>query len=153
MYAGTHGQMVLAGDPVFLDADGHRIPVARWLWKVVVDRQDDAGIAFICSNDPFDRTERPPCGGGGHHHDVNQCGVNGWDIVATSHGVLSVYCCTVSQLKETVPEARDVDDAEKMLKGMPSVDDLKDVADDAVATEGDESSEEEEEEMDGTADI
>lgn len=141
MYAGTHGQMSLAGAPVFLDAAGHRIPVARWLWRTAVDRQANAGIAFVCSNDPFDRTGRPPCGGGGGGADL--CGANGWDALARDRGVFGAYCCTVSQLKEAVPEAGDVDDVEVVLERTAPPEGSADGADDADAAEGDEDGQEE----------
>lgn len=127
MYAGTHGQMSFAGDPVFLDGVGRRIPVAGWLWKIAVDRQADTGIAFLCSNDPFDKARRPPCGGG---HGDDLCDANGWDVLARDRGVFGTYCCTVSELKEAVPEAGDVDDVEYVLDRMALLDDIADVSDD-----------------------
>ncbi|CAH1726454.1 unnamed protein product [Aphis gossypii] len=99
-YAGTHGQALAGGQPLFLTDDG-RLPVAAWLWKAVVDRSAGAGIAFVCSNDdPFQEegtaAARPPCGG------PEVCVDGHWDGVATAG---KSFCCTLRQLAETFPEA------------------------------------------------
>nr|BAH72656.1 ACYPI001235 [Acyrthosiphon pisum] len=94
-YAGTHGQAMVDGQPLFLTGDG-RMPVAAWLWKAAVDRSTGAGIAFVCSNDPFKRAASPPCG------DMDVCVDGHW------HAAVVVgwsFCCTLQQLVETVPGA------------------------------------------------
>lgn len=94
-YAGTHGQALVDGKPLFLTVDG-RLPVAAWLWKAVVDRSTGAGIAFVCSNNPSKSAASPPCG------DMDVCEDGHWqDAVVTGWSV----CCTLRQLVETVPGA------------------------------------------------
>jgi len=94
-YAGTHGQALVDGKPLFLTADG-RMPVAAWLWKAVLDRSTGSGIAFVCSNDPFEQPASPLCG------DMDVC-VNGhWNAAVVAGWS---FCCTLQQLVETVPGA------------------------------------------------
>ncbi|CAI6360857.1 unnamed protein product [Macrosiphum euphorbiae] len=94
-YAGTHGQAMVNGQPLFLSGDG-RMPVASWLWKAVVDRSTGAGIAFVCSNDPFERAASPPCG------DMDVCVDGHWHAAVVAGWS---FCCTLQQLVETVPGA------------------------------------------------
>lgn len=95
-YAGTHGQTLVDGQPLFLTVDG-RLPVATWLWKAVVDQSTGAGIAFICSNNPSESLmASPPCG------DLDICLEGHWgDAMVAGWS----FCCTLQQLVETVPEA------------------------------------------------
>ncbi|XP_026804302.1 uncharacterized protein LOC113547914 isoform X1 [Rhopalosiphum maidis] len=97
-YAGTHGQALTdSGQPLFLTDDG-RVPVAAWLWKAVVDRSAGAGVAFVCRNDPSQRTAAAgtPCGG------ADVCADGRWNAIAVAG---MSFCCTLQQLAETIPEA------------------------------------------------
>jgi len=94
-YAGTHGQALVDGQPLFLTADG-QIPVAAWLWKAVVDQSTGSGIAFVCSNDLSKTAAGPPCG------DMDVCVDGDWnDAVVAGWS----FCCTLQQLVESIPEA------------------------------------------------
>jgi len=94
-YAGTHGQALVDRKPLLLTDDG-RLPVAAWLWKAAVDPSTGAGIAFVCSNNPFNRAASPPCG------DTDVCADGHWQAAVVTGWS---FCCTMQQLVETVPEA------------------------------------------------
>lgn len=94
-YVGTHGQVLVDGQPLFLTID-KRIPVTAWLWKAVIDQSTGAGIAFVCSNNLLERKANPPCG------DMEVCMDGHWQTAVVAGWS---YCCTLQQLVETVPEA------------------------------------------------
>ncbi|XP_055536758.1 uncharacterized protein LOC129725227 [Wyeomyia smithii] len=58
VYTGTDGVLQLQGVPFTLDRS-NRIPVPRWLWKIV--KHQNTAIVFVVSNNPF-QNDAFPCG-------------------------------------------------------------------------------------------
>lgn len=50
---GTHGILTINNKPVYLDARNKAIPVPMEYFKIVYEPESNAGIALVCSNDPF----------------------------------------------------------------------------------------------------
>ncbi|KAF5286013.1 hypothetical protein FQR65_LT13010 [Abscondita terminalis] len=103
IFTGSHDVLSLPdinNNPVeiYLDSD-NRIPVPKYLWKVVYNEATQEGIALIAINNPFLKSVSA--------HDIicpNICDEYYWDSPAfkTIHkGYL--FCCNVMELKRVVP--------------------------------------------------
>ncbi|XP_062713805.1 uncharacterized protein LOC134290643 [Aedes albopictus] len=71
-----------------------RIPVPKWLWKIVKSPENNAAIALVVSNNPF-VDELPICGQGHESYGWNKNIVTG-----RTHGAVSY--CSVQDLKRIV---------------------------------------------------
>ncbi|KXJ72533.1 hypothetical protein RP20_CCG017762 [Aedes albopictus] len=97
IYTGIYGTLSLCSDKNhcrdFTLSNG-RIPVPKWLWKVVKSPDSNAAIALVVSNNPFDR-ESPICGLGGESF--------GWSRKISLNGALgAVSYCSVQDLQRVV---------------------------------------------------
>ncbi|XP_050524527.1 uncharacterized protein LOC126896101 isoform X2 [Daktulosphaira vitifoliae] len=102
VYTGTHGQMTINNKPIYLTTN-KRIPVPKWLWKVVIDKNTNESIGIVCTNDPFSDL-KPICGS------REFCDKTNWKYFGKTKSSGKGYCCTLEELKAAIPEANDIEE-------------------------------------------
>lgn len=94
--------MTINEKPIYLTPN-KRIPVPKWLWKVVIDNDTNESIGFVCTNDPFSDLE-PICGSREYCEEIN------WKYFGKTKSSGKGYCCTLEELKAAIPEASEIDE-------------------------------------------
>lgn len=99
IFTGGFQVLKLNNKKITLEPDGLEVP--KWTWKIVKDKFDDSGIAFLTFNNPFTTTSPTNiC------RDI--CNDNGWDWKdrkTFSKGY--TICCSVLDLMNDIPSIPD----------------------------------------------
>lgn len=113
IFTGTYGISQLCEDcPNFILANG-TIPVAKWVWKIVKDPNENKAIALVISNNPFMRVPRI-CGEAHNTYGWNQEGFDNF-----TRGEVSI--CTVQQLRSVVGYIPQAAEAHGVLENVSTV--------------------------------
>lgn len=98
MITGSHGILKIHDKPLYLDEENQAIPVPAEFFKIIIEPSTSAGIAVVCSNNPFLKNQPKDklC-----EEDI--CKANKWPVMRSyTHGYC--YCCDPMALdKDKLP--------------------------------------------------